>query len=56
MTSQKVLKLERSATPAAIKKAYYKLSLKFHPDKSTDENLAANTARFQVCSLKIYKL
>ena len=66
----KVLQLDRDATPAAIKKAYYKFSLKFHPgmfytyfessnknvsDKSTDENLASNTARFQ-CLSKIHKL
>jgi len=50
-----VLKLERSATPAAIKKAYYKLSLKFHPDKASEANRAQSTARFQ-CLSKIHKL
>ena len=32
------------------------MSLKYHPDKSTDENLTANTARFQVILISNFKL
>ena len=38
-----------------IHKAYYKKSLKFHPDKSSDENLAENTHKFQTLS-RIHKI
>jgi preprotein translocase subunit Sec63 len=33
----KILDIKRSATPAEIKKAYRTLSLKYHPDKNTDD-------------------
>ncbi|QEL63409.1 hypothetical protein CJJ09_005611 [Candidozyma auris] len=34
-----VLEVEKDATPLAIKKAYKRLSLKFHPDKIQQQNL-----------------
>jgi len=51
----KVLDLSRDANESKIKKAYYKMSLKVHPDKSTEDNLAENTQKFQVLS-KIHKI
>ena len=51
----KVLSLSRDADESKIKKAYYKMSLKVHPDKSTEDNLAENTQKFQVLS-KIHKI
>jgi DnaJ family protein C protein 9 len=38
-----------------VKKAYYKLSLKFHPDKCDAEHRAVNTVKFQVLG-KIYTI
>lgn len=51
----KVLSLSRDADESKIKKAYYKMSLKVHPDKSTEDNLAENTQKFQVLS-KVHKI
>ena len=51
----KVLSLSRDADESKIKRAYYKMSLKVHPDKSTEDNLAENTQKFQVLS-KIHKI
>ena len=42
--------IENTAKESAIKKAYYKLSLKFHPDKSSDANRDLNTKKFQALS------
>jgi DnaJ family protein C protein 9 len=39
-----VLELEKAATGEQIKRAYYKLALKYHPDRCVDE---ASTAAFQ---------
>jgi len=50
-----VLEVSRDANESKIKKAYYKLSLKFHPDKSTEENLEVNTRKFQ-CLSKVHKI
>jgi curved DNA-binding protein CbpA len=33
-----VLGLEEDATPKQVKKAYYDLALKYHPDKLTNKN------------------
>ena len=40
-----VLGVDESATPAEIKKAYRKLSLKHHPDKGGDANLFKEVTR-----------
>jgi len=51
----KILEISRDASESKIKKAYYKQSLKFHPDKSDESNLAENTQKFQ-CLSKIHKI
>lgn len=42
----KVLEVEKDATPIAIKKAYKKLSLKYHPDKIQQLNLNEDNTLF----------
>ncbi|CAD6190214.1 unnamed protein product [Caenorhabditis auriculariae] len=50
-----VLHAEKSSSAAEIKKAYYKQSMKFHPDKAEDneEKKKEATVRFQIIS-KVY--
>ena len=51
----KIFELERDADDKKIKKAYYKLSLKFHPDKCAVSERDENTKKFQ-CLGKIHKI
>merc|ERR1712050_343457 len=50
----KILDLEKSASEKEIKKAYYKLSLKYHPDKCALSDKDENTKKFQ-CLSKIHQ-
>jgi len=45
----------KSATESKIKKAYYKLSLKYHPDKANENERDAHTKKFQVLT-KIHQI
>ena len=47
--------IENTAKESAIKKAYYKLSLKYHPDKASDGTKDLNTKKFQALS-KIHQI
>jgi len=49
-----VLKVEKTATVAELKKAYRKLALKVHPDRAKGDKEAA-TRKFQ-CLSKVYKI
>lgn len=51
----KIFEIEQKATEKAIKKAYYKLSLKYHPDKCSLAEKDENTKKFQVLS-KIHQI
>jgi DnaJ family protein C protein 9 len=51
----KIFAIEKTATESQIKKAYYKQSLKFHPDKCGLAEKEENTKKFQSLS-KIHKL
>jgi len=50
-----VLKIEKTATSAQIKKAYHKISLKVHPDRTSQENKDRCTQQFQ-CVGAVYAL
>ncbi|PAV63106.1 hypothetical protein WR25_17345 [Diploscapter pachys] len=46
-----LLNIEQSATQAQVKKAYYKVSMKWHPDRADDaEAKTAHTVKFQIVS------
>jgi len=51
----KILDIDETSEQKKIKKAYYKQSLKFHPDKSTVAELQINTRKFQALS-KIHEI
>lgn len=50
-----VLRLTRNAKAEEIKKAYYKLSLKVHPDRASPSEKEEATAKFQVLG-KVYSV
>jgi len=51
-----VLKVERNCNEKQLKKAYYLLSLKYHPDRSQDgEDNEERTCKFQVLS-RVYEI
>jgi len=50
-----IFELEKDCDEKKIKKAYYKLSLKFHPDKCSVSDREENTKKFQ-CLGKIHKI
>jgi len=52
-TCYEMLLLPRSADPAAIKKAYYKLSKEFHPDKFYRKNLGPYKEKLEVIFNKV---
>lgn len=47
-----VLAINKEATEADIRRSYYKVSLKVHPDRAPDDPLA--TEKFQVHALRCY--
>lgn len=50
-----VLGIRSDASPKDVKKAYYKLSLKVHPDRANEKNEAVATEKFQVLG-KVYSI
>ncbi|WKX97090.1 hypothetical protein Q1695_013048 [Nippostrongylus brasiliensis] len=51
-----VLRVERTASAAQIKKGYYKQSMKWHPDKADDESeVQSATTKFQIIT-KAYQI
>ena len=46
-----VLGAEKSASAAELKKSYYRLSLRLHPDRVEEGEKEDSTAKFQVCNL-----
>uniref|UniRef100_A0A7I4Y2J4 J domain-containing protein n=1 Tax=Haemonchus contortus TaxID=6289 RepID=A0A7I4Y2J4_HAECO len=52
-----ILRIEKTATVAQIKKAYYKQSMKWHPDKadSSEDATKDATAKFQIIT-RIYSI
>ena len=42
------LNVDTNASKSEIKKSYYKLSLKYHPDKCDDSNIERNTKKFRI--------
>jgi len=51
-----ILGVEKAATEKQLKKAYYLLSLKYHPDRADDDqDKATRTSKFQVLS-RVYEV
>ena len=46
-----VLGAEKTASAAELKKSYYRLSLRLHPDRVEERDKDDSTAKFQVCDL-----
>ncbi|KAL1453051.1 hypothetical protein WDU94_007227 [Cyamophila willieti] len=46
-----VLKIEKTATPEQIRKAFYKLSLVVHPDRVTEDDKEVATEKFKILGL-----
>ncbi|XP_019638407.1 PREDICTED: dnaJ homolog subfamily C member 9-like [Branchiostoma belcheri] len=49
----KVIGVERTATEKQVKKGYYRMSMRFHPDRNSDD--AQSTEKFQALS-KVYSV
>lgn len=45
-----ILGIKKDAPEGDVRRSYYKLSLKVHPDRAPDDPLA--TEKFQVCLLR----